>query len=264
MRKISASLLAKLNIASRIYNQNFTDSFQDREYPETIPGLLINFDASRVDSKTLSTAEIIQWRNLGNLGAFASPLDTETGPTNVAAGQNSLDYAQFNDNPMELVGPFINATDITAFFVGANTRGDGDLLNAVDSVIDARTLSSPFNGFWIETFNYFADETQRMVTMFGNTGDGGGERDYWKNGTYVGEGDGNEPTIAEDEWVVAAGRLNNLLTAPAEIPINFGVQANNAFTAQNDVGQVLIYSSLLSDSTIVAISEFLMEKWGVS
>jgi hypothetical protein len=265
MRKISSSLLSKVEFAYRRFVTLQGAVREADEYYETIPGLMVNLDASASGAKIVDTGEVLLMKNLGALGGEITP--TGTGPTNLVEEQNNLDIISFVDNPCRL-NRNLQASELTLFLVARHTRAEEDLANKVDVVFDSRA-SSTDGGLDLELFNYFIIPDERHVyTLFSPLPTETNE--FWKNGVYDGPYDHNTitfedfPVISKDEMFVVAARLTGMKPAPADTDIGIGVHINSSFTAQFDLAQLLIYSNTLSTPVIDRVNQELMTKWGIS
>lgn len=214
------------------------------------------FDAANTSTLLLDSTNVSGWYNL----ASSNPL-TQSGsarPTYNATGLNSLGTISFNGSSQFLTSEIASGANLNIFFVARNTRAT-IATPIIDNILSFNTFpASPNNqGIAVNTSNSFGG-TQRALLL--EASGSGSTQTRMKNGLTT------PVTLALNEWFIGSAQYSSVPNQTGRILQIGRLNVNNTvfFFGQNEIAEIIGYSSAISDSNREKIEGYLAHKWNLA
>ncbi len=224
--------------------------------PTDITGLILWFDAEDSSTITLNGSDVSQWADKSVSGVDISMATEAQQPTVITAGQNGLDYVQYNVNDrLTNVSMTLAFSAFTLFVAGSLSSDSGEIVSMGIDIAGWVTA----DGFQFSQVAGTPD-TFRLRRKFGDmdfTGDFG---DGWRiaeaqYGSTAAEMFDNGSSIGTDTYADET-EIN-----PTKIGI--GCEINEANPLTFDVGEIVMYDTKLSSDDAASVRTYLTNRWGL-
>jgi hypothetical protein len=234
----------------------------------TVSGLQLHLDAA--DPFTMFTATtggslvaadgaVARWEDKSGNGRHATQSTDGNRPLRKTVIQNGLGVLRFDGSNDFVTCSIGSIRNCTVFVVLANKNQSIDS-GEIDNIFAFGPFPNPPNnkGFALNSSNIFGSNTQRQ--LYDETLPTGSQTTR-KNGNT------SPVTLGLGEFCVASSVASGV---SADLGSTFSVcrvwfqSLPEFYYGQNDIGEILIYDSALSDAQRAAVESYLREKWAIS
>jgi len=217
------------------------------------------FDATTGGSLVAADGAVARWEDKSGNARHTTQSTGGNRPLRKTAIQNGLGVLRFDGSNDFVTCSIGSIRNCTVFVVLANKNQSIDS-GEIDNIFAFGPFTNPPNnrGFALNSSNIFGSNTQRQLY---DESLPTGSQTTRKNGNT------SPVTLSLSEFCVASTVASGV---SADLGSTFSVcrvwfQSDlNVYYGQNDIGEIIVYNSALSDADRSAVESHLMTKWGIS